>query len=51
MKVWWACRVDPARRYARLADFAEAHGLGEEGRFWRRSLAALGGESNTRSRG
>jgi archaemetzincin len=43
MKVWWACRVDPAARYARLAELAEAHGLGDEARFWRRSLAALEG--------
>ena len=42
MKVWWACRIGPAR-YARLAEFAEARGLGDEARFWRRSLAALEG--------
>ena len=48
MKVWWACRVDPAARYARLAEFAEEHGLVDEMRFWHRSLAALMGHRNTR---
>jgi len=47
MKVWWACRVDPAVRYVRLAEFAEEHGLVDEMRFWRRSLAALMGHRNT----
>jgi archaemetzincin len=51
MKVWWACRVDPAARYARLAEFAEAHGLGGEGRFWRRALTALEGHGSTRPSG
>ena len=32
MKVWWACRVDPESRYERLAEFADAHGLGREAR-------------------
>jgi archaemetzincin len=41
MKLWWACRLDPASRFARLAELAEARGLDSEGRFWRRSLAAL----------
>ncbi len=48
MKVWWACRVDPAARYVRLAEFAEEHGLVNEMRFWHRSLAALMGYRNTR---
>jgi archaemetzincin len=48
MKVWWACRVDPAARYARLADFAGEHGLVDEMQFWHRSLAALMGYRNTR---
>jgi hypothetical protein len=42
MKVWWACRGDPRTRYERLAEFARAHGLDRESRFWMRSLAALG---------
>lgn len=37
MKVWLACRLDPARRYARLAEFARSNGLEEEARFWSRS--------------
>jgi archaemetzincin len=48
MKVWWASRVDPAARYARLVEFAEEHGLVDEVRFWHRSLAALQGHRNTR---
>jgi archaemetzincin len=40
-KVWLACGVDPATRYARLAEFAEAQGLSDEARFWRTALAAL----------
>jgi archaemetzincin len=43
MKVWWACRVDPRTRYERLVEFAGAHGLDREARFWEKSLAALGG--------
>ena len=41
MKVWWACGVDPAKRYDRLAVFADAHGLVAEAKFWRKSRAAL----------
>jgi archaemetzincin len=51
MKIWWACRADPAARYARLDEFAEAHGLADEGRFWRRSLGALEGHGNIRPAG
>jgi archaemetzincin len=40
-KVWWACHVDPAARYRRLAEFAATHGLDAEARFWRDSLAAV----------
>jgi archaemetzincin len=40
-KVWWSCKVAPAARYRRLAEFAAAHGLDAESRFWRDSLAAL----------
>jgi len=40
-KVWWSCKVDPALRYRRLAEFAAAHHLAPEARFWRDSLAAL----------
>jgi archaemetzincin len=43
MKVWWACRVDPAARYRRLAALAESHGLKVEARTWSESRAALEG--------
>lgn len=36
-KVWWACRVEPRARYARLAEFAEQRGLDAEAHFWRAS--------------
>jgi archaemetzincin len=41
MKVWWACRIDPASRYQRLAEFAEPRGLDRETQAWRAALAAL----------
>ena len=44
-KVWWACKLDPAPRYRLLAEFAAAHGLAPEARFWLDSLAALEGPS------
>jgi len=37
MKIWWACRVDPAGRYRRLAEFAEKYHLEREAEFWRTS--------------
>ena len=40
-KVWWACGVDPAKRYASLAEFAEERGLGADAKFWRTLHAAL----------
>jgi archaemetzincin len=40
-KVWWSCKLDPAVRYRRLAEFAAANDLAPEARFWRDSLAAL----------
>ncbi|WP_406695535.1 archaemetzincin [Singulisphaera sp. Ch08] len=43
MKVWLACQLDPARRYASLAEFAKSNGLDDEARFWSRSWAALQG--------
>lgn len=49
MKVWWACRLDPAARYARLAEFAAAHGLVEDERHWRASLDAVRGRPATTS--
>lgn len=40
-KVWLACRLDPAARYARLVEFAASNGLAEEARFWAASRDAL----------
>jgi archaemetzincin len=42
MKVWWACRLDPARRYSDLAAFAASHGLDEAGRAWGAARDRLG---------
>src|SRR6516165_1520066 len=41
MKVWWACRVDPAERYCRLAESAARYGLEREAEFWRTSERAV----------
>ena len=41
MKIWWACRVDAAERYRRLAEFAETYRLEREAEFWRRSERAV----------
>jgi archaemetzincin len=41
MKIWWACRVDPAERYARLAESAATYGLEREADFWRTSERAV----------
>jgi archaemetzincin len=41
MKVWWACRVDPAERYRRLAEFAARYELEQEAEFWRTSERAV----------
>ncbi|MFO0908070.1 MAG: archaemetzincin [Isosphaeraceae bacterium] len=40
-KLWWACRDEPGPRYARLAAFADAHGMKAEADFWRRSAQAV----------
>ncbi len=37
MKVWWACRMDPIKRYDQLAAFAHAHGLEREEILWKAS--------------
>ncbi len=41
MKVWWACRVNPAERYGRLAEVAARNGLAREAEFWRTSHRAI----------
>jgi archaemetzincin len=37
-KIWWCCNVDPGERYARLAEFADSHGLEREGQYWRSAM-------------
>ena len=41
LKIWWACRVDPAERSCRLAEFAAINGLEREAEFWRTSERAV----------
>jgi archaemetzincin len=41
MKIWWACRVNPAERYGRLAEVAARKGLPREAEFWRTSERAI----------
>jgi archaemetzincin len=36
-KIWWACGVDPAARFAALLEYAEAHGIEREAAYWRRA--------------
>ena len=43
-KIWWACRVDPKRRYEALAGFALGHGLKDDAKLWKDSAGALGGK-------
>jgi archaemetzincin len=40
-KVWWACRVDPVKRYRELVEYSEAHHLDDEGRIWKELLLKL----------
>jgi archaemetzincin len=40
-KVWWATEVDPATRCRQLSDLAEADGLTDDGKFWRREAEVL----------
>jgi len=46
MKVWLACGLDPASRYAALEAWAATFDLREESQFWRRSRKALGPKSH-----
>lgn len=41
LKLWWACRLDPAARYSALADFAKTHSLAKEEAEWRRRAGVL----------
>jgi archaemetzincin len=49
-KVWWSCKLQPTERYQRLAEFATAHGLDAEARFWQKSQAALEGTTPAQAR-
>lgn len=40
-KVWWACGVDPVKRYKALSEFSEKRKLEREAREWRAAHAAL----------
>jgi archaemetzincin len=40
-KIWWACQVDPVKRYEALIDFADKHGLEKEAEFWRKCVETL----------
>jgi archaemetzincin len=48
MKIWWACRVDPAERYGRLAEVAARNGLEREAEFWRTSERAVQKNGSTK---
>jgi hypothetical protein len=41
MKIWWACRVDPAERHRQLAELATKYGLKREAEFWGTSERAV----------
>jgi archaemetzincin len=41
MKVWWACRLDPLRRYGQLAAFAGERGFETEATSWKAAAACL----------
>jgi archaemetzincin len=43
-KLCWATKVDPAKRFERLAAFCDAHGLTTEQAFFEKSLGVLRGE-------
>ena len=42
MKVWWACRLDPVRRYEQLAAFAKRKGFEPEATAWKAAAVCLG---------
>jgi archaemetzincin len=41
MKLWWACRLSPATRYAALADFAKSRGITRDEADWRKRAETL----------
>jgi archaemetzincin len=36
-KIWWTCGIGPVARNRRLLEFAEKHGLDEEGEYWQKA--------------
>ncbi len=40
-KIWWACKMDPVKRYEALVDFASRKGLEREAREWTAYLNAF----------
>lgn len=40
-KIWWACKVDPVKRYESLVEFAQEHNIEKEASFWKSSVAKL----------
>lgn len=40
-KIWWRFRLDPAQRYARLAQFAASRGLARDAEHWIRCAQSL----------
>ena len=40
-KIWWGCKVDPAKRFESLIEFAEQHKMKNETQFWKTSLQLL----------
>lgn len=43
-KLCWATRVDPEKRYEKLAEFCKEHGLEPEQKFYEKSLAVMQGK-------
>jgi archaemetzincin len=40
-KIWWACKIEPAKRYDALTTFARERKLIEPADFWEKSAASL----------
>jgi archaemetzincin len=41
-KIWWACGIDPYKRYAPLVEFARQHGLEPEAQRWEQMRTLTG---------
>lgn len=46
-KIWWTCAVNPADRFSRLADFANAHRLTTEATLWGMAVNLLAAAKNS----